>query len=191
MSPDTSPTTPLPMRDPTISNIVCGAHLNCLFDLHHIALSARNVMYNPKRFPAAVIRHRRPKATGLVFATGKLQVLGCRSVSDAVLACRRFARMLQKLGYQPRLEDFVVQNIVANADTRMLIRLEGLQYAHPAFCRYEPEIFPGLVYSIMEPKMTVLVFAGGKLVLLGAKNEGDLEKAVKVLYPVLTLFRRS
>lgn len=114
-----------------------------------------------------------------------------KSVEDAKLAARKFARMLQKLGMQPRLEDFNVQNIVAHADTRMLIRLEGLQYEHQEFAKYEPEFFPGLVYTILQPKMKVLVFAKGKLVLLGAKSMDDLDKAVMLLYPVLLHFRRT
>ena len=161
-TPPTPRTPPaLPIIGPHISNVVCGVNLNCRFDLKHVALSARNVVYNPKRFPAAVLRLREPKATALIFEAGKLQALGTKSVEDAKLAARKFARMLQKLGYQPKLDDFVVQNIVGNADTRTLIRLEGLQLAHRNYVKYEPEIFPGLVYTLLNPKMKVLVFARG------------------------------
>ena len=120
-----------------------------------------------------------------------MQVLGTKSVEDARLASRKFARMLQKLGYKPRLDDFVVQNIVGNADARMLIRLEGLHLHHEPYVKYEPELFPGLVYSVMQPKMKVLVFAKGKLVFLGAKRKGDLDRALELLYPVLVEFRRA
>lgn len=188
---DTPPSRQTAAPRPTISNVVCGANLNCRFDLKLIAGQARNVVYNPKRFPATIIRLREPKTTGLLFESGKIQVLGVKSVDDAKLACRKFARMLQKLGYRPRLEDFNVQNIVAHADTKMLIRLEGLQYEHLEFCKYEPEFFPGLVYTILQPKMKVLVFAKGKLVLLGAKSKEDLDKAVELLYPLLVQFRRT
>ncbi len=181
----------LPVIGPYISNIVCGVNLNCKIDLNTVALLARNTAYQPKRFPACVVRQREPKATGLIFETGKLQVLGCKSVADAKLTCRKFAKMLQKLGFRSKLENFNVQNIVGHADTRMLIRLEGLHYSQPRFCKYEPELFPGLVYEILQPKMKVLVFAKGKLVLLGAKREKDLDTAMEKLYPVLREFRRT
>ena len=73
----------------------------------------------------------------------------------------------------------------------MLIRLEGLQLDHYEYVKYEPEIFPGLVYTLLNPKMKVLVFAKGKLVFLGAKKTEDLDKAVELLYPVLLEYRRT
>ena len=118
-----------------------------------------------------------------------MQVLGTRSIPEAHLAARKFGRILQKLGYKPRMEDFTVQNIVASADTKMTIRLEGLQRAQPLYCKYEPELFPGLVYRILEPKMKVLVFTKGKLVFLGAKKTEDLERALELIYPVLSSYR--
>ena len=114
-----------------------------------------------------------------------MQVLGTKSVEDAKLASRKFARQLQKMGFKPRLEDFVVQNIVANADTKMMIRLEGLQNQNPFWTKWEPELFPGLVFTIVNPKMKVLVFAKGKLVFVGAKKQEELETALEQLYPVL------
>ena len=181
----------LPIVGPNITNIVCGVHLNCRFDLKNIALHGRNVTYRPKKFSAVVIRIREPKATALVFENGKMQVLGTKSVEDAKLACRKFARMLQKMGYNPRMEEFKVQNMVASADTRMVIRLEGLKYEHLKYTHYEPELFPGLVYKIKEPKVTALVFAKGKVVLLGAKKVEEIEQAMQSLYPVLVGFKQS
>lgn len=182
----------LPITGPNISNIVCGVNLNCLFDLQNIALHGRNVTYRPKKFSAVVIRIREPKATALVFSNGKMQVLGTKSLADAHLAARKFARMLQKMGYRPRMEGFTVQNIVASADTRMVIRLEGLHRNHyDTFAKYEPELFPGLVWTMMEPRMTALVFSGGKVVLLGAKTVEDVEEAIQKLYPVLVEYKRT
>jgi transcription initiation factor TFIID TATA-box-binding protein len=184
------PSRPIPVAKPKVSNIVCGMNLNCRFDLHHIALHGRNAVYNPKRFPATILRIREPKATALVFEAGKMQVLGTTSVDDAKLASRKFARILQKMGYQPRLEDWKVQNLVGSADTRMIIRLEGLHRDHAdKFTRYEPELFPGLVFSIEQPKMKALVFAKGKVVFLGARQTEDLEIALQALYPVLHMYR--
>ncbi|NYT01111.1 MAG: TATA-box-binding protein, partial [Methanocellales archaeon] len=44
---------------------------------------------------------------------------------------------------------------------------------------YEPEQFPGLVYRIKEPKVVVLLFGSGKLVITGGKKTEDIEAAVK------------
>lgn len=35
--------------------------------------------------------------------------------------------------------------------------------------QYEPEIFPGLVYRMVVPKVVILTFVNGKIVITGAK----------------------
>ena len=41
---------------------------------------------------------------------------------------------------------------------------------------YEPEQFPGLVYRVKDPKMVVLIFSSGKLILTGGKNLADIRR---------------
>ncbi|MDD3574298.1 MAG: TATA-box-binding protein, partial [Methanospirillum sp.] len=43
---------------------------------------------------------------------------------------------------------------------------------------YEPEQFPGLVYRLDEPKVVVLLFGSGKLIITGGKVPEDARKAV-------------
>ncbi|MGZ4904706.1 MAG: TATA-box-binding protein, partial [Halobacteriota archaeon] len=43
---------------------------------------------------------------------------------------------------------------------------------------YEPEQFPGLVYRMSDPKVVVLVFGSGKLVITGARKPEDATDAV-------------
>ena len=35
---------------------------------------------------------------------------------------------------------------------------------------YEPELFPGLIYRMMHPKIVLLIFVSGKVVLTGIIN---------------------
>ena len=35
--------------------------------------------------------------------------------------------------------------------------------------KYEPELFPGLIYRMVQPKIVLLIFVSGKIVLTGAK----------------------
>ena len=46
---------------------------------------------------------------------------------------------------------------------------------------YEPEQFPGLVYKLIEPTATFLLFSNGKLVYTGTKNKAQLEDSMKQL----------
>lgn len=86
--------------------------------------------------------------------------------------------------------DFKVQNIVGTADVGFPIRLEGLVYAHSTFASYEPELFPGLIYRLVNPRVVFLIFVSGKIVITGAKTEADLSQAYTKLYPVLMEYRK-
>jgi transcription initiation factor TFIID TATA-box-binding protein len=48
--------------------------------------------------------------------------------------------------------------MVAVADCGFPIRLEGLHLSHAKFSSYEPELFPGLIYRLANPKVVLLIF---------------------------------
>ncbi|KAM0790688.1 TATA-binding protein [Microbotryomycetes sp. NB124-2] len=176
---------------PTLQNIVATVNLDCRLDLKTIALHARNAEYNPKRFAAVIMRIREPKTTALVFASGKVVVTGAKSEDDSRLAARKYARIIQKLGFEAKFQDFKIQNIVGSCDVKFPIRLEGLAYAHGHFSSYEPELFPGLIYRMVKPKVVLLIFVSGKIVLTGAKFREEIYTAFANIYPVLADFRKT
>lgn len=120
-----------------------------------------------------------------MFSSGKLVVTGTKNKNDAKLACRKFARTLQKLGYTTGMVDFKVQNVVGSCDVGFAIRLEGLAHGHYHVASYEPELFPGLVYRILRPKVVILVFISGKVVFTGAKSDSEVFEAFEMIHPVL------
>mmetsp|Transcript_5724 Transcript_5724/g.14296 ORF Transcript_5724/g.14296 Transcript_5724/m.14296 type:complete len:177 (+) Transcript_5724:549-1079(+) len=137
------------------------------------------------------MRLREPRATALMFASGKICVTGVKSTHNATLAMKKFHYIVERIGFQPKEKmDFKVQNIVGTADCGFPIRLEGLVYAHSAFASYEPELFPGLIYRLVSPRVVFLIFVSGKIVITGAKKESDLSNALTKLYPVLVEFKK-
>src|ERR1700730_4617787 len=94
----------------------------------------------PQRFAAVIMRIRDPKTTALIFASGKMVVTGAKSEDDSRLASRKYARIVQKLGFDAKFLDFKIQNIVGSCDVKFPIRLEGLAYSHGSFSSYEPEV---------------------------------------------------
>lgn len=82
-----------------IRNIVSTVNLTCKLDLKKIALHARNAEYNPKRFAAVIMRIREPRTTALIFSSGKMVCTGAKSEEDSRLAARKYARIIQKLGF--------------------------------------------------------------------------------------------
>jgi transcription initiation factor TFIID TATA-box-binding protein len=175
---------------PTLQNIVATVNLDCRLDLKTIALHARNAEYNPKRFAAVIMRIREPKTPALIFASGKMVVTGAKSEDDSKLASRKYARIIQKLGFNAKFTDFKIQNIVGSCDIKFPIRLEGLASRHHNFSSYEPELFPGLIYRMMKPKIVLLIFVSGKIVLTGAKVREEIYQAFELIYPVLSDFRK-
>lgn len=189
----TQPATTLPtnVELPKLQNIVSTANLKCVLELREIALRAKNAEYNPKRFAAVIMRIKEPKTTALIFASGKIVCTGARSEEDSRKAARQFAKIIQKLGYPVKFSEFKIQNIVGSCDVKYPIRLEGLASKYLKFSSYEPEMFPGLIFRMVDPKIVLLIFVSGKIVLTGAKDRNDIYRAFNSICPVLQQFRKK
>jgi transcription initiation factor TFIID TATA-box-binding protein len=120
-------------------------------------------------------------------------VTGAGCHEDAKLAATKFATTIKKLGFSVTMksEDFKVSNVVASCDVQFAIKLEGLAYEHGSSANYEPELFPGLIYRMQVPKVVLLIFVSGKVVMTGAKKVEDVLKAFKIIYPVLYKYRKQ
>ncbi|KAK3799200.1 hypothetical protein RRG08_054329 [Elysia crispata] len=175
---------------PQLQNIVCTVTLDCPLELKNIALHARNAEYNPKRFAAVIMRIRDPRTTALIFSSGKMVCTGAKSENEAKLAARKYARIVQKLGFPAKFLDFKIQNMVGSCDVKFPIRLEGLVLTHSQFSSYEPELFPGLIYRMVKPRIVLLIFVSGKVVLTGAKVRSEIYEAFENIYPILKGFRK-
>uniref|UniRef100_A0A3P8ZDI1 TATA-box binding protein like 2 n=2 Tax=Esox lucius TaxID=8010 RepID=A0A3P8ZDI1_ESOLU len=176
---------------PILQNIVSTVNLACPLDLKSIALQARNAEYNPKRFAAVIMRIREPRTTALIFSSGKMVCTGAKSEDQSRLAARKYARVVQKLGFPAKFLDFKIQNMVGSCDVCFPIRLEGLVLTHQQFSSYEPELFPGLIYRMVKPRIVLLIFVSGKVVLTGAKERGEIYEAFENIYPILKGFRKQ
>ncbi|KAK4224317.1 TATA-box-binding protein, partial [Podospora fimiseda] len=176
---------------PKIQNVVATADLSCRLDLSLLANHVRNVEYKLFRFHALVMRIREPRSTSLIFASGKMVITGAKPESLARLAARKHARAIQKAGYNTQFKDFKVQNFVGSCATGFYVRLEGIAREHDRFARYEPEVFPGLVYKsfVGDGSVSCLVFANGNVVLTGGKSEEVVMESFVRLFPILLDFK--
>mmetsp|Transcript_15103 Transcript_15103/g.27338 ORF Transcript_15103/g.27338 Transcript_15103/m.27338 type:complete len:297 (-) Transcript_15103:148-1038(-) len=174
-----------------IQNMSATADLGVRLDLKQIALRCRNTEFNPRRFAAVIMRLREPRATALIFGSGKLVITGTKSSHNSSLATKKIAYILERVGFQPSSYiNFKVQNIVGTVDVGFPVRLEGVAFAHPTFSSYEPELFPGLIYRLVQPRVVLLIFVSGKVVITGAKTEEQLVEGLKKVYPVMLEFRK-
>jgi len=144
------------------------------------------------RFAAVIMRVREPRSTALVFASGKMIVTGAKNENDCKEAAGKYVAIIRKIGFtQAGFYDFRIQNMTATLDVGFPIRLEGLVYAQAAHSTYEPELFPGLVYRMDDPKIVLLIFVSGKVVMTGAKTLQALSNAALKIFPHLLEFRKK
>ena len=74
---------------------------------------------------------------------------------------------------------------MASCDVNFPIDLEQIAHKHNQYCSYEPEVFPGLVYRMLEPKIVLLIFVSGKVVITGARSRENIDEAFDKIYPML------
>jgi transcription initiation factor TFIID TATA-box-binding protein len=165
-----------------IQNVVATGTLNQKVDLNAVVKSYPGVDYRPETFPGLVFRLKRPKTATLIFSSGKMVCTGARSAKESRTAILKVVKELKKVGIiilsKP---DFKVVNIVASAILGGKVDLEKTVVTLRK-AMYEPEQFPGLIYRMDEPKVVILIFATGNLVVTGAKVEQDVYDAVHKLH---------
>jgi len=149
-------------------------------NLRQVALQSKNAEYNPKRFSGVIMRISNPKSTALIFKTGKIVCTGTNSVDSSKTAAKKYAKIIKKIGYPVRFTNFRIQNIVGSCDVKFQVSLNKIQNGNDALSTYNPETFPGLIYRMPEPKLTLLLFKSGKLVFIGAKDKEQAETLVSI-----------
>ncbi|XP_042479811.1 TATA-box-binding protein-like [Macadamia integrifolia] len=170
----------------------CGAGDSWLTHIKGLFLATLPAAPPPRPMPQILLKTLDERLPAVCEAFVVLMVCtGAKSEQESKLAARKYARIIQKLGFPAKFKDFKIQNIVGSCDVKFPIRLEGLAYSHGAFSSYEPELFPGLIYRMKQPKIVLLIFVSGKIVLTGAKVRDETYTAFENIYPVLTEFRKS
>ncbi|MGB2728459.1 MAG: TATA-box-binding protein [Halobacteriota archaeon] len=166
-----------------VENVVANARIADSLDLEYIESKLEDAVFTKKKFPGLVYRTKEPKSAFLIFRSGKVVCTGSKTKEGVRVVMDKLAADLRNLGIDVvEHPEFKVQNIVASANLgRELnlgaivvgLELEGMEY--------EPEVFPGLVYRIKEPKSAILIFSSGRLVITGGKTVEDCERSVNTL----------
>ncbi|KAK8815712.1 hypothetical protein WA538_004837 [Blastocystis sp. DL] len=179
-------------HDYTIHNIVATININKSINLEDVMKKLRNAEYNPKRFGALIVRIREPRCTALIFKSGKIVLAGTKSEEEVRQAAKKFVEILSKCIGNLKTDDAAprIHNIVAVGDCKFPIRLEGLSVDHIEFTTYEPELFSGLIYRMSEPKVVLLIFVSGKVVVTGATKQSEINDAFKKITPLLLNCRK-
>ncbi|KAF9037851.1 hypothetical protein BDZ89DRAFT_1035729 [Hymenopellis radicata] len=142
---------------PSPGNVLAGLSTPVATSAMPVSLRFMSEMRNtiPRlRFAAVIMHIRDPKTTALIFA------------SDSRLASRKYAHIVQKLDFDAKFSEFKIQNIVGSCDVN-----------------YKSKLFPGLIYRMIKPKVVLLIFVSGKVVLTGAKVREEICTAFALRVP--------
>ncbi len=173
-----------------IENVVASTGIGAKLDLNEVIRVLEGADYNKERFPGVVYRTMSPKTAALIFGSGKIVCTGAKSIDDVSSGLTKVFEKLKAMGIDiPKKLEYKIQNIVTSADLATPINLNKIAVGFNLDkIEYEPEQFPGLVYRLDIPKVVVLLFGSGKLIITGGKEPEDAKKAViKILSDLRSL----
>lgn len=154
------------------------ASLEQRLSLETVMRAVSNAEYRPEQFPGLIYRLKKPRASILLFSSGKMVCTGVKSAKQAKTAITKVINELKMSGIvilnKPLIQ---VQNMVASGDLHGEVDLENSAGVLRRTL-YEPDQFPGLIHRMEDPQVMILLFTSGKLVCAGAKNEEDIHRAV-------------
>jgi len=149
---------------------VCNAVVLCQtsreLNLAKVCETVPRSVYRPNRFPAVVVKFKRPRGTCLVFRTGKMIVTGTKNENDAKCT----AALLSNAIDGGEIRSAKLLNLVGSATMDFKIDLEKIitTYDNPKIAMLEKELFPGLIFKT--DLATVLLFDSGKMIITGVKS---------------------
>lgn len=118
-----------PEIDIVINNVVCSFSVRCHLNLREIALNGTNVEYR-KENGMITMKLRRPYTTASIWSSGKITCTGATSEDAAKQAARKFARCLQKLGFNVKFNNYRVVNVLGTCSMPFAIRINSFSQQH-------------------------------------------------------------
>lgn len=165
-----------------ISNVVASVSFSIdeKLDLLKVLDKIEATKYNPEIFPGLILKLKNPKATFLIFSSGKMILTGLSDVSNSDKAVEKLINKLKKVKIHLKDPEIKIRNIVATVDLHSFINLNKAAIIMENVM-YEPEVFPGLVYYMEDPNAVFLIFSTGKLVCTKTKTKAKLLMAISKL----------
>lgn len=175
-----------------IENVVCTASItitsihdhpleNGKIDLNVISRKYVDTRYNPERFPGLITKVEDTGATVLLFSTGKMVITGLKAADKAAPTVDHVLGMLEASGFAfdeaPVIE---LQNFVSSGDLGTPINLDKASLTLENAV-YEPEVFPGAICRVQDPKSVILLFSTGRFVVTGVKKKAAIQQVVDKL----------
>ena len=151
--------------DYKIQNLVVTANLNCELNMEYLNFSLPNFNYTKEKFNGGVLKLQDPKCTFLLFRTGKIVCLACKSMDIVYSSMERLVTLLPE--FEVFVTNLVIVNVVGSADFGRRVRINDLA-RDLTDTIYEPEIYPAAIMKKNDSKL--LIFHTGKIIITGCKS---------------------
>lgn len=131
--------------------------------------------YRPKTYSALTQRFVNPKATAIIFSTGNITNMGCKSYFGALRVLLNLKRKLQL-----EFMNIKLTNIVVNFSVKAFgdINLTKFYELNRGYANFDPSIFPCVTYGIPNTKIKANIFHSGKVVVTGCRNRETIESSI-------------
>jgi len=164
-----------------VENIVSSVTLHQKISLDALTDKYKDIQ-EKENFPGLVVKITKPKATILLFGSGKLVMTGIQLIEHIPIIMEKILNKLEDAGIKIENEPTIkVENIVVRGDFHKKINLDFSSLILDRAI-YEPEVFPGLIYKIIEPDpICFLIFSSGRIICTGANDLEIIKREVKNL----------
>ncbi len=179
-----------------VTNVLAATTLGCAFDMNTVVNEFSNMVYDPSKMKCIIWRHRsigNGRAAALLFPSGYMSVNGNRSVYQAKVNVRQFARLLQRAGHMVNKSRTKVVSVSATYKLPAELCLDMVRLVDKLGAQFEPELFSGACLRTHD--FCLLVFQTGSIVITGLKDDpcysDGLKDILRKIEKVCCSYRRS
>jgi transcription initiation factor TFIID TATA-box-binding protein len=163
-----------------IEDVTVSTNLNVDIPLNRIVTQEEEAEYDGEGSDGVVYRMDEPKATALIFSSGKIVCTGAKSIREAEEAVQHVAEKIKELGAEvPHKPEMVIEKIVAAFRLKDSVNLQELA-SRLEGARYDTEKLPAVVYRPAEGDADFLILER-KIICTGSRSIRDVQAAMKSL----------
>jgi len=156
--------------------------------------------YDPKKLNAVILRKPlgRP-GTILLFESGKIVMIGIKSMPEAENLCDYLVSLLNNLGLDCRQTNTTCKNLVVKTllvdnfvrclwsilDTGPVTTLHAACAKQDIRFVFEPELFPSIKFYTRNPKSCVCIFRKGTCIITGITDLSDVNRIISCVESLL------
>lgn len=160
-----------------VVNVIVSTRLDQSIDIEKMAVTLKRAEYEPEVFPGLIYRRSDPKATIIMFSSGKITSIGTKSERDGKLAIDKTVSELSN--YFPRKPTYgpiTTANLVAVGRFPSGIDMHKVLMTIVPI-DYQPRKYPGAIHKV-SPHSSILIYSTGRVIYSGARSEAEAKNGI-------------